>query len=106
MEHVGHEAGAVYTAGLTVDVPQLEHESHVGQLEQEEPQVEQLEQAEPHTGRITTALVSVTGRAQVEQVPQLPHDPQLLHELQGLTPHDEQVEQAGAYEAHVEQPEL
>jgi hypothetical protein len=81
----GAAAGAEYATGITVAaVPQLEHESHEEQLEQAGPQDEQ---AEPQTGRSTTWLVSVTGRAQVVQV---------SHELHGLLEHDEQLEQAGA----------
>jgi len=103
MVHDGHEAGAEYTAGVTVDEEQLGHELHEEQLV---PHDEQPQDSQPQTGLSTTALVSVTGRAQVVQEPHEPHEPQELHEeheLQGL--HDEQVEQAGAYDAHVEQPE-
>jgi len=57
----------------------------------------QDEQAVPHTGRSTTCRINVTGRAHVV------HGLQLLQELQEL--HDEQLEHAGAYDAHVEQPD-
>jgi len=93
----GASAGAEYTAGVTVDEVQLGQEAQEEQLEQAEPQDEQ---AVPQTGRSTTWRISVTGRAHVVHALQ---GLQELQELQGL--HDEQLEHAGAYDAHVEQPD-
>jgi hypothetical protein len=76
-------------------------------LDPHDEQPEQLEHelqgdAQPQTGRNVTWRSSVTGRPQVVQppVPQL----EQVEQLEQAGAQDEHDEQAGAYEAQVEQP--
>lgn len=90
----GQSAGAVYEAGVTVAVGQLEHELHEPHEEHPEEQLVQAGAHDvPHTGCKTTWRNVVYGLAHV------------VHVLQAPPAHGEHVEHAGAYEAHVEQPD-